>query len=93
VILHGVPASFSCAASVREKQLVAFALMVAFAVIMRTELGQSPRQWGCTEQNQLGQAFLSDGMNPAFRKCVQIRASSRKRGCVANVSGSDRVMG
>lgn len=55
--LHGVPGLFDCAASVREKQLVAFTLIVTFAVIMRTELGQGPRQRALAEQNQLGQTL------------------------------------
>ena len=38
--LHGVPAQFGFIADIRKKQLVAFALMVAFAVIVRAELGQ-----------------------------------------------------
>jgi hypothetical protein len=36
-------------AGIREKQLVAFPLMVAFAVIMRPELGQSPQQRALAE--------------------------------------------
>ena len=38
--LHGVAALFGFVAGIREEQLVAFTLMVAFAVIMRAELGQ-----------------------------------------------------
>jgi hypothetical protein len=57
----------------REKELVAFALMIAFSVIMRAELGQSPGQRAFAEQNQLRQALLLGGSNPTFRKGVQIR--------------------
>jgi hypothetical protein len=39
-----VAAPFEFSASIREQQLVAFALMVSFAAIMSTEFGQSPRQ-------------------------------------------------
>jgi hypothetical protein len=38
--LNGVAALFGFIGSIREKKLVAFALMIAFAVIMRAELGQ-----------------------------------------------------
>lgn len=39
--------------SLREKELVAFALMIAFAVIMRAELGECSGQRALAEQNQL----------------------------------------
>jgi hypothetical protein len=39
-----VAARFGFIAGIREKQLVGFTLMVAFAVIMRAELSQSPQQ-------------------------------------------------
>jgi hypothetical protein len=42
--LNGVAARFGFIGGIREQQLVAFTLMVAFAVIMRAELGQSPHQ-------------------------------------------------
>src|SRR5579862_9701556 len=44
VTLYGVAALFGFIAGIREKQLVAFTLMVAFAVIVCAELGQSPQQ-------------------------------------------------
>ena len=44
-------ARFGLIAGIREKQLVAFTLMVAFAVIMRAELGQDSRQRARAEQN------------------------------------------
>jgi hypothetical protein len=40
VTLHGVAALFGFVTGIREEQLVAFTLMVAFGVIMRAELGQ-----------------------------------------------------
>ena len=51
--LNRVAARFGFMAGIREQQLVAFTLMVSFAVIMRAELGQSPLQRALAEQNQL----------------------------------------
>jgi|SRR5579864_4773200 len=42
--LNRVAALFGFIGSIREKELVAFALMIAFAVIMRAELGRGPEQ-------------------------------------------------
>ena len=53
-------ALFGLLASLWEQQLVTFALMVSFAVIMSTEFGQSPRQRRLAEQDQLRKAFLLD---------------------------------
>ena len=61
----------------RRQQVVAFALMVAFQMIMRRELGQAALQRTFTQQNQLGQALLFHGSNPALRIRVQIRALGR----------------
>jgi hypothetical protein len=66
--LDSVAALFGLIAGIREKQLVAFTLMVAFAVIMRAELSQSPQQRALAEQDQLRKALLLDGANPTFRK-------------------------
>src|SRR5580704_12969984 len=52
--------------------------MIAFAVIMRAELGQGPGQRAFPEQNQLRQTLLLGGPNPTFRKGVQIRTSGGK---------------
>ena len=43
VTLNGAAVLFGFIASIREKQLVAFTLMVAFAVIMRAELLEARR--------------------------------------------------
>ena len=51
--LNHVAALFGFIGSLREKELVAFALMIAFAVIMRAELGQRSGQRALAEQNQL----------------------------------------
>ena len=75
----GAVALFAFLTSLREKQFVAFPLMVSFAVIMRAELGQGPRQRAFAEQNQLRQTLLLGGPNPTFRKGVQIRTSGGKR--------------
>jgi hypothetical protein len=45
-----VAALFGFIGSVREKELVAFTLMIAFAMIMGAELGQSPGQRAFPEQ-------------------------------------------
>jgi hypothetical protein len=42
--------------------------MIAFALIMRAELGQGPGQRAFAEQNQLRQTLLHGGPNPTFRK-------------------------
>jgi len=55
--LNRVAARFGFIGGVREQQLVAFTLMVAFAVIMRAELDQSPHQWTLAEKDQLRQAL------------------------------------
>jgi len=68
--LNRLAARFGFIGGIREQQLVAFTLMVAFAVIMRAELDQSPQQRALTEQNQFGEALLFDRANPAFRECV-----------------------
>jgi hypothetical protein len=49
--LNGVAAGFGFFARIREEQLVAFALMVSFAVIMSGELGQGPRKRALAEQD------------------------------------------
>src|SRR5579872_4534101 len=51
--LNRVAALFGFIGSLREKELVAFALMIAFAMIMRAELGQGSEQRSRAEQNQL----------------------------------------
>ena len=61
----------------REEQLVAFPLMVSFAVIMSAVLRQDARQRALAEQDHLGQAFLFDRTDPSFRERVQIRTVSR----------------
>src|ERR1700685_2017356 len=66
-------------ASLREKQYVAFPLMVSFAVIMSAEFGQGPRQRALAEQDQPRQALPLGRADPTFRKSVQIRASGRQR--------------
>src|ERR1700689_1394094 len=58
-----------------EKQLVAFPLMVSFAVIMSAEFGQGPRQRALAEQDQPRQALLLGSADPTFGKSVQIRLS------------------
>jgi hypothetical protein len=54
---NGAAARFGFMASVREKQLVAFPLMVSFAVIMSAEFGQGPGQGALAEQDQPRQAL------------------------------------
>jgi hypothetical protein len=51
--LNQMAAPFGFIGSLREKELVAFALMIAFAVIMRAELGQRSGQRAFAKQNQL----------------------------------------
>jgi hypothetical protein len=77
--LNGVAALFGFIGSIWEKELVAFALMIAFTVIMRAELGHGPGQRAFAQQNQLRQTLLFGGPNPTFPKGVQIRTSGRKR--------------
>jgi hypothetical protein len=64
--LNGATALFGFIASLREKQLVAFPLMVSFGVIMSAEFGQSPRQRTLAEQDQPRQAFLLGRTLPVF---------------------------
>jgi hypothetical protein len=67
--------------------------MIAFAVIMRAELGQGPGQRAFAEQNQLRQTLLLDGPNPTFRKGLPFggtAASQREHACAfasTDVSG------
>lgn len=78
--LNGAAALFGCMARLWEKQLVTFPLMVSFAVIMRAEFGQGPRQSALAEQDQPRQALLLDGADPTFRKTVQIHSSGEAPG-------------
>ena len=52
--------------------MIPFALMISFAVIMRGELGQSPRQRPFAKENQFRQAFFFHRANPTFGKGIQI---------------------
>ena len=74
--LNGAAALFGFVASVREKQLVAFSLIVSFAVIMSAEFTQGPRQRALAEQDQPRQALLIGRADPTFRKSVQARMVS-----------------
>jgi len=64
---------------IRKQQMVAFALLVPFAVIVSAVLGQDPRQRPLAEQDYLGEAFLFDRTNPTFRECIQVWALGRER--------------
>ena len=61
-----------------EEQGVAFALMVALRMKMGDELGHGSVELAFTEQDEMGEALLLDGADPAFRKRVQIWTSWRK---------------
>ena len=80
-------------ASLREKQLVPFPLVVPFTMIMRAELGQCARQRTLTEQDQLRQALVRGGANPALRESVQIRASRWKLNRFHTACSQDRSKG
>jgi hypothetical protein len=88
--LNSVAALFGFIGSIREKELVAFALMIGFVVIMRGELGQGPGQRAFAEQNQLRQTLLLGGSNPTLRKGVQIRTSDNFCDISSSTTGTVR---
>jgi hypothetical protein len=61
-----------------EEQNVVLALVVAFFVIMLSELSDRFPQRSFPEQDQVRQTLLFDRSHPALRKSVQIRAARRK---------------
>jgi hypothetical protein len=77
--LNGAAELFGFMASLWEKQLVAFPLMVSFAVIMSADFSQGPRQRALAEQDPPRQALLLGRADPTFRKRVEIQAYGRKR--------------
>lgn len=58
-----------------KQQNVAFALMIALSLKVRSIFGERSPKRAFTEQNQLGQAFLFDRFYPALGVGVQVWAS------------------
>jgi hypothetical protein len=59
----------------REEQKIVLALVVSLLVVVFQEFGHNAPQRVLPEQDQLGQAFLLDRTDPAFRVGVQIGTS------------------
>ena len=76
---NGAALLVSLFACIRKQQMVAFPLMVPFAVVVAAVLGQDARQRPLAEQDYFGQAFLFDRTNPTFRECIQVWALGRER--------------
>ena len=71
----------------RRQQLVTFALVIAFQIIMSPEFHQASLQRTFAQQNQLCHALLFHRSNPAFRIGVQVRALGRKQDRVHTCRG------
>jgi len=60
-----------------EEEKIAFALVVAFKMMMFDVLSQRAAQRRFSKENELGQAFLSYRTDPSLGKRVQIWTSRR----------------
>src|SRR4029453_5465274 len=56
----------------RKQQVILFALMISFFMVMKFVLLKGSLQGRLAEENQLRKALLFDRLDPSFRKGVQI---------------------
>jgi hypothetical protein len=62
----------------REEEKIAFALVIPFKMMMFDIRSQRRAQRSFSKENELGQAFLPHGTDPALGKRIQIRTPRRK---------------
>ena len=61
----------------RIDQFVAKSLVVAFAMVMRHEIGERPPKMAFSERDDAIEAFFFDRADEAFRVCIAVRRTGR----------------